>query len=170
MGTGKPPTVSTGILIVDQTRLLSFSVQGSMQGSTAAGLSHILQEKEATIASLQTTLQGKEKDEKEMAEQITNLSRYTLVSHCPPQVAPSLSLSCRQVEDLQFQLEEQDIISGDKLEVVEEGTQARVAELEEQLAREKEESSKMRQQLLQVQVNTHQELMCVTFITSRYVQ
>lgn len=51
-----------------------------MQGSTAAGLSHILQEKEATIASLQTTLQGKQEEEKEMAEKITNLSRYALVS------------------------------------------------------------------------------------------
>lgn len=62
------------------------------------------------------------------------------------------------MEDLQFQLEEQGIISGDKLEVVEEGTQVKVAELEEQLAREREESHRLRQQL-QVQVNT---LHCVS--------
>ena len=64
-------------------------------------------------------------------------------------------LSCRQVEDLQFQLEEQDVISGDKLEVVEEGTQAKLAQLEEQLAREREESATLRQQL-QAQVHTGQ--------------
>ena len=52
------------------------------------------------------------------------------------------------MEDLQFQLEEQGVISGDKLEVVEEGTQQRVTELEEQLAREREESSSLRHQLL----------------------
>ena len=58
------------------------------------------------------------------------------------------------MEDLQFQLEEQGVISGDKLEVVEEGTQMKLAELEEQLAREREETSKLRLQLhTQVVVN-----------------
>lgn len=57
------------------------------------------------------------------------------------------------MEDLQFQLEEQGVISGDKLEVVEEGTQARLADLEEQLASEREESANLRKQL-QVQVKT----------------
>ena len=42
------------------------------------------------------------------------------------------------MEDLQFQLEEQGVISGDKLETVEEGTQATLAQLKEQLARERE--------------------------------
>lgn len=59
------------------------------------------------------------------------------------------------MEDLQFQLEEQGIISGDKLEGVEEDTQVRVTQLEEQLAREREDTNKLRQQLLQAQVNTH---------------
>ena len=54
---------------------------------------------------------------------------------------------CRKVEDLQFQLEEQGVISGDKLEVVEEGTQQKMAELEGQLAREREETSRLRLQL-----------------------
>lgn len=48
----------------------------SLQGSTAAGLSHILQEKEATITKLQTSLHDKEKEEKNLAERITMLSRY----------------------------------------------------------------------------------------------
>ena len=51
------------------------------------------------------------------------------------------------MEDLHFQLEEQGVISGDKLEVVEEGTQLKVAELEEQLTREREETARLRQQL-----------------------
>ena len=55
------------------------------------------------------------------------------------------------MEDLQFQLEEQDVISGDKLEVVEEGTQLKLTQLEEQLAREREESSKLHQ-ILKTQV------------------
>ena len=50
------------------------------------------------------------------------------------------------MEDLQFQLEEQGVISGDKLEVVEEGTQLKLAELEGQLAREREDSARLRLQ------------------------
>ena len=62
------------------------------------------------------------------------------------------------MEDLQFQLEEQDVISGDKLEVVEEGTQAKVSQLEEQLVREREDSARLRQQL-QAQVNTSPQIL-----------
>lgn len=58
----------------------------------------------------------------------------------------------RTVEDLQFQLEEQDVISGDKLEVAEEGTQLVLVELEGQLVREREEAARLRLQLQSQQV------------------
>ena len=58
----------------------------------------------------------------------------------------------RTVEDLQFQLEEQDVISGDKLEVAEEGTQQVLVELEAQLVREREEAARLRLQLQSQQV------------------
>ena len=51
----------------------------SLQGSTAAGLSRLLQEKEGTISALQASLLDKQKEEKEMGERITELSRYTYV-------------------------------------------------------------------------------------------
>lgn len=55
------------------------------------------------------------------------------------------------MEDLQFQLEEQGIISGDKIEVVEEGTQKILSDLEDRLTKEKEESTRLREQLAQSQ-------------------
>ena len=70
------------------------------------------------------------------------------------------------MEDLQFQLEEQGVISGDKLETVEEGTQATLAQLEEQLVREREDNATLREQL-QVHVTQqwcrvlHSECECV---------
>jgi hypothetical protein len=94
--------------------------------------SGLVEEKDTLISQLQATLQGKEREQKEMAERITTLSRT--------------------VEDLQFQLEEQDVISGDKLEVAEEGTQLVLVELEGQLVREREEAARLRLQLQSQQV------------------
>ena len=67
---------------------------------------------------------------------------------CSLSLSLSLSLPLpRQVEDLQFLLEEQGVISGDRLESVEEGTQARLSQLEDQLRREKETSNQLRERL-----------------------
>ena len=54
----------------------------------------------------------------------------------------SLFFSCRKVEDLQFRLEEQGVISGDQLETAAENSQQRVKDLEQSLKVEKVQSSK----------------------------
>ena len=65
---------------------------------------------------------------------------------CSPLCFPSPP-PLRQVEDLQFRIEEQGVISGDQLETVEEATQQRVVELSRELEREREEFQKAREEL-----------------------
>ena len=56
-------------------------------------------------------------------------------------------LRCRQVDDLQFRLEEQGVISGDKLETTAEVNQRRLTQLEVELEEEKKEGQKLREQI-----------------------
>lgn len=53
----------------------------------------------------------------------------------------------RQVDDLQFRLEEQDVISGDQLETTTEVSQQRMTRLEKELQEEREEGRRLREQL-----------------------
>lgn len=53
----------------------------------------------------------------------------------------------RQVDDLQFRLEEQDVISGDQLETTTEVSQQRMTQLEKELQEEREEGRRLREQL-----------------------
>lgn len=54
---------------------------------------------------------------------------------------------CRKVDDLQFLLEEQGVISGDTLETVAETSQQKLASLEKQLNEEKENSKRLQEQI-----------------------
>ena len=56
-------------------------------------------------------------------------------------------LHCRQVDDLQFRLEEQGVISGDRLETTAEVNQRRLTQLEVELEEEKKEGQKLREQI-----------------------
>lgn len=53
----------------------------------------------------------------------------------------------RQVDDLQFRLEEQDVISGDQLETTTEVSEQRMTQLEKELQEEREEGRRLREQL-----------------------
>ena len=54
---------------------------------------------------------------------------------------------CRKVDDLQFLLEEQGIISGDTLEMATETSAQKLRNLQQQLDNEKENSRRLQQQL-----------------------
>lgn len=54
---------------------------------------------------------------------------------------------CRKVDDLQFLLEEQGVISGDTLEIATETSAQKLSNLQQQLDEEKEISKKLQQQL-----------------------
>ena len=62
----------------------------SLKGSTAANLSHLLQEKEKTIVTLQKTLEERDKEKKTHQEELTELRRLVIRNHflerqlCPP--------------------------------------------------------------------------------------
>ena len=55
----------------------------SLKGSTAANLSHLLQEKEKIIASLQKTLEEREIEKQTHQEELTELRRSVISSHIP---------------------------------------------------------------------------------------
>ena len=58
-----------------------------------------------------------------------------------------ISTTCRKVDDLQFLLEEQGIISGDTLEIATETNEQKICNLKKQLDEEKENSKKLQEQL-----------------------
>ena len=58
-------------IVLTQDKLVS----GSLQGSTAADLSYLLQEKDATIESLQATLDQREEEKLTHQEELTELRR-----------------------------------------------------------------------------------------------
>ena len=51
----------------------------SLKGSTAANLSHLLQEKEKIISSLNKTLEEKEKDKMAQQEELAELRRLAII-------------------------------------------------------------------------------------------
>ena len=51
----------------------------SLKGSTAANLSHLLQEKEKIISSLNKTLEEKEKDKLAQQEELAELRRLAIM-------------------------------------------------------------------------------------------
>ena len=51
----------------------------SLKGSTAANLSHLLQEKEKIISSLNKTLEEKEKDRMAQQEELAELRRLAII-------------------------------------------------------------------------------------------
>lgn len=51
----------------------------SLKGSTAANLSHLLQEKEKIISSLNKTLEEKEKDKMAQQEELAELKRFAII-------------------------------------------------------------------------------------------
>ena len=56
--------------------LQDLAASSSLHGSTSAGLSELLQEKDAIILSLQTSMEEGDRDKMRLNEQITDLSRY----------------------------------------------------------------------------------------------
>ena len=71
----------------------------SLKGSTAANLSHLLQEKEKIITSLQKTLEEREKEKQTNQEELTELRRSVIGSHislcCPMHLSDSVALLSR---------------------------------------------------------------------------
>ncbi|XP_003387401.1 PREDICTED: CAP-Gly domain-containing linker protein 1-like isoform X2 [Amphimedon queenslandica] len=89
--------------------------------------SHIMFEKNHQIATLKSSLEQSEQDKVKLSEETTELRR--------------------KVEDLQFLLEEQDIISGDKLEEVSTRESTELQQLKTQLEEEKEKRKKAEEEL-----------------------
>lgn len=67
---------------------------------------------------------------------------------------------CRQVDDLQFQLEEQGVISGDQLETATEGSSQKVKNLSHELEQERRLTQQLRDQL-KVCVCVYMGVLCV---------
>ena len=84
-------------------------------------LSHIMFEKDHQIATLQSSLDQSEQDKMKLSEQVTDLQR--------------------QVDDLNFRLEELSVISGDQLEKVTSKDNGELKLLKQELLEEKEKNA-----------------------------
>lgn len=62
-------------------------------------------------------------------------------------MSPPCVYYCRHVDDLQFQLEEQGVISGDQLETATEGSSEKVKNLGQELEQERRLTQQLRDQL-----------------------
>lgn len=106
-------------------------VVSSLAGTTAGGLSRLLQEKERSVSSLETSLKETAGERDLLQEELTELKR--------------------KLEDLQFQMEEQGIIIGDQLETATESSAQQVSRLTRQLKDEREDKQRLLEQLAEVQ-------------------
>lgn len=109
-----------------------FALGAGLQGTTAADLSFLLQEKDTEIETLQGTLDQREKEKVAHQEELTELRR--------------------QVDDLHFQLEEQGVISGDQLESATETNVEKLTGLGRELEEERRLTQQLRDQLKVIRI------------------